>query len=124
MADQGRVLRFASDFFYVFANGRLVTCKARGKIKSRAQHTDIIAIGDFVTFEPLPDGSGMITDVLPRTSEWVRMMTGTKVPYRQVLIANRNLFLHIGYNLQDFKNPNYLMLGFGFRFHSVKPKLF
>ena len=30
----------------------------------------------------------MITDVLPRTSEWVRMMTGTKVPYRQVLIAN------------------------------------
>ena len=53
MADQGRVLRFASDFFYVFANGRLVTCKARGKIKSRAQHTDIIAIGDFVTFEPL-----------------------------------------------------------------------
>ena len=69
MADQGRVLRFASDFFYVFANGRLVTCKARGKIKSRAQHTDIIAIGDFVTFEPLPDGSGMITDVLPRTSE-------------------------------------------------------
>ena len=88
MADQGRVLRFASDFFYVFANGRLVTCKARGKIKSRAQHTDIIAIGDFVTFESLPDGSGMITDVLPRTSEWVRMMTGTKVPYRQVLIAN------------------------------------
>ena len=37
---------------------------------------------------------------------------------------SRNLFLHIGYNLQDFKNPNYLMLGFGFRFHSVKPKLF
>lgn len=85
---QGRVLRFQSDFFYVFSDGVLVSCKARGKLKTRARNTDIIAIGDFVTFEYLPDGSGIITDVLPRTSEWVRMMTGMKVPYRQVLIAN------------------------------------
>ncbi len=85
---RGRVLRFASDFFYVLEGDRLVTCKARGKLKKLRMNSDIIAIGDFVEFEMLPDGTGIITDVLPRTSEWVRMMTGTKVPYRQVLIAN------------------------------------
>ncbi len=29
----------------------------------------------------------------------------------------RSTFLHIGYNLQNFQTPNYLMLGLGFRFH-------
>lgn len=33
----------------------------------------------------------------------------------------RSSFLHIGYNLQDFHDPNYLMLGFGFRFHNKYP---
>ncbi len=33
----------------------------------------------------------------------------------------RNSFLHIGYNLQNFKDPNYLMLGIGFRFHNRYP---
>lgn len=30
----------------------------------------------------------------------------------------RSLFLHIGYNLQNFHNPNYLMLGIGYRFNN------
>lgn len=84
----GRVLRFASDFFYVLTGDRLVTCKARGRLKKQRTNSDIIAIGDFVEYETLSDGTGIITDILPRTSEWVRMMTGMKVPYRQVLIAN------------------------------------
>lgn len=66
----------------------MVTCKARGRLKKLRTNSDIIAIGDFVGYEMLPDGTGIITEILPRTSEWVRMMTGTKVPYRQVLIAN------------------------------------
>ena len=28
----------------------------------------------------------------------------------------RRLFLHVGYQLSDFKNPNNLMLGLGWRF--------
>ena len=32
----------------------------------------------------------------------------------------RNLFLHVGYQLHDFKNPNNLMLGFGYRFHGKR----
>ena len=35
----------------------------------------------------------------------------------------RSSFLHIGYNLQDFQTPNYLMLGLGFRFHNKYPKV-
>lgn len=37
--------------------------------------------------------------------------------------VTRNSFLHIGYNLQDFHDPNYLMLGFGFRFNNKYPTL-
>ena len=35
----------------------------------------------------------------------------------------RSSFLHIGYNLQNFQTPNYLMLGLGFRFHNKYPKV-
>lgn len=37
--------------------------------------------------------------------------------------VTRNSFLHIGYNLQNFQTPNYLMLGLGFRFHNKYPKV-
>lgn len=33
----------------------------------------------------------------------------------------RNTFLHIGYSLQNFHTPNFLMLGIGFRFHNKYP---
>lgn len=34
--------------------------------------------------------------------------------------VTRNLFLHIGYNLRKFKNPNSLMLGIGYRFNNKR----
>lgn len=37
--------------------------------------------------------------------------------------VTRSTFLHIGYCLQDFHNPNYLMLGFGYRFNNKYPFL-
>ncbi|WP_106830107.1 acyloxyacyl hydrolase [Parabacteroides pacaensis] len=37
--------------------------------------------------------------------------------------VTRNSFIHIGYNLQNFHTPNYLMLGFGFRFNNKYPKI-
>lgn len=33
-------------------------------------------------------------------------------------------FLHIGYNLKDFHEPNYLMLGIGYRFNNKRPRLY
>lgn len=35
--------------------------------------------------------------------------------------VTRNSFIHIGYCLQNFHTPNYLMLGIGFRFHNLYP---
>lgn len=35
---------------------------------------------------------------------------------------SRNSFLHIGYNLQDFHTPSYLMLGIGYRFNNKYPR--
>ncbi|MBK1438629.1 acyloxyacyl hydrolase [Parapedobacter sp. ISTM3] len=37
--------------------------------------------------------------------------------------ATRSLFLHIGHNLKDFREPNYLMLGLGYRFANRTPSL-
>ncbi len=34
--------------------------------------------------------------------------------------VTRNLFLHVGYQLSKFKDPNNLMLGFGYRFHNKR----
>ena len=39
------------------------------------------------------------------------------------IAVTRSSFLHIGYNLQNFQTPNYLMLGLGFRFHNKYPKV-
>lgn len=35
----------------------------------------------------------------------------------------RNAFLNIGYTLRNFKNPNHLMLGIGFRFNHKRKTL-
>ncbi|MBR1720404.1 MAG: acyloxyacyl hydrolase, partial [Phocaeicola sp.] len=36
---------------------------------------------------------------------------------------SRDTYLNVGYNLQNFKDPNYLMLGIGYRFHNLYPKI-
>ena len=35
--------------------------------------------------------------------------------------VTRSSFIHIGYNLQNFHTPNFLMLGIGFRFNNKYP---
>ncbi len=38
--------------------------------------------------------------------------------------VTRNSFIHIGYSLQNFETPNFLMLGFGLRFNNKYPLLY
>ena len=38
--------------------------------------------------------------------------------------VTRNSFIHIGYNLQNFNTPNYLMLGVGYRFGNKYPSMY
>lgn len=38
--------------------------------------------------------------------------------------VTRSSFLHVGYNLKNFNEPNYLMLGVGYRFNNRYPSIF
>lgn len=40
------------------------------------------------------------------------------------IAMTRNTFLHIGYNLREFSDPNFLMLGIGFRFNNKYPVIY
>lgn len=72
-AEVGRLLKAYNSFFYVQtddaaaaggANG-LLPCKLRGKFK-RARRSLAVVPGDRVQISRLPDGSGVIEQVLPR----------------------------------------------------------
>ena len=39
------------------------------------------------------------------------------------IAATRSTYLHIGYSLQNFRDPNFLMLGVGYRFNNRCPRL-
>lgn len=90
---QGRVLKYHSGFYHVWHEGERTTCKLRGRLQKARKNYDIIAVGDLVEFEILPDGSGIIEDILPRSNEICRMTSGIRTEYRQVLICNLDQIL-------------------------------
>lgn len=50
-------------------------------------------------------------------------LSGTYQTLALKVRVTRNSFLHIGYNLKDFQEPNFLMLGLGWRFNNRAPSL-
>lgn len=84
----GLVTRYQSGFFTILIGDRVVTCGIRGRLKRRQVQGDIIAIGDQVRVTLLPEGTGVIEEILPRTSELVRMDPTPRGEYRQILLAN------------------------------------
>lgn len=68
-----------------------------------------------------------ITTAAAAVEEFRYRIEGDKVVCYDSLLpeatVTRSSFLHIGYNLQDFQTPNYLMLGLGFRFNNKYPKV-
>lgn len=85
----GRVTRMQSGFITVHTSaGGDVVCRLRGRLKKHRFEGDIVAIGDRVTIIPLPDGSGMIEEIEPRTHELARMAPTPRGEYRQILLAN------------------------------------
>ena len=93
MTLQGRVIRYQSGFYTVMTDERIVTCKIRGKLKENFRQTDLVAVGDLVEFTQLQDGTGVIECILPRKNELIRMISGIKSEYRQVLISNLDQIL-------------------------------
>ncbi len=59
---KGRVIKAQNSFFYVQAGQKIISCKLRGKFRKRMP----VYPGDEVEFGFLPDGSGVVENVLER----------------------------------------------------------
>ena len=89
----GLVLRALSGFYTIAtAEGDLVEARLRGRMKKERQASDLAVIGDRVTVERLPDGTGAILSVEPRTRRFSRRQPGPRGSWREdVLVANADL---------------------------------
>lgn len=66
---RGRVLSITSQGALVDVEGTSYTCFLRGLLKKeRKQRKNLVTVGDFVKFQPLPDQEGSILEVEPRRS--------------------------------------------------------
>ena len=107
--NQGTVFRKSTGLYTVNAkNGKTVTCSISTKLRKELVYptrdrsslgflnvqsvddikmVDPVAVGDVVSFMDMEDGTGHITQVLPRKSKLTRRAPGQK-PIEQVIIAN------------------------------------
>ncbi len=84
----GLVTRLQAGFYTVDLDGRVVTCRLRGKHKQTHQNEDLVAVGDRVEVTMLDDGSGVIEEVLPREKSFFRLAPAARGDYKQILLAN------------------------------------
>lgn len=89
----GLVLRARSGFYTIAtAEGDLVEARLRGRMKKDRQASDLAVIGDRVTVERLPDGTGAIDSVEPRQGRFSRRQPGPRGSWREdVIVANPDL---------------------------------
>jgi len=89
----GLVLRARSGFYTIAtAEGDLVEARLRGRMKKERQASDLAVIGDRVTVERLPDGTGAIDSVVPREGRFSRRQPGPRGSWREdVIVANPDL---------------------------------
>ena len=95
IAETGLVVKTQSGFYTVQLDQPdvpLVTCRLRGTLKQVSKKTELCVIGDHVTVELLPDGTGAINSIAPRDRVLSRVepsdYAGTSTEREQVLIAN------------------------------------
>ena len=87
----GLVTRMQSGFITVEPDrnrAEAVVCHLRGRLKRNRFEGDILAIGDHVKISLLPDGTGMIEEIEPRTHELARLAPTPRGEYRQIFLAN------------------------------------
>ena len=89
----GLVLRALSGFYSVATTeGDVIEARLRGRMKKERQASDLAVIGDRVEVERLPDGSGAIVSVEPRTRRFSRRQPGPRGSWREdVMVANTDL---------------------------------
>ncbi len=86
---RGLVIRSQSGFYTVHTDdGEEITCRLRGRLKRGPRRGDLVAVGDWVRFRRLPDGTGLIEAVEPRVRKLSRMAPTPRGEYEQIIIAN------------------------------------
>ncbi|MEO8611077.1 MAG: ribosome small subunit-dependent GTPase A [Chloroflexota bacterium] len=104
----GIVYKKSTGTYFVHVDGRIIPCSISNRLRkvlmmptadrSSVPHqsvqavrditsVDPVAVGDRVCFTDAGDGTGMITEVLPRTNQLTRRAPGPK-PLEQVVVAN------------------------------------
>lgn len=66
---EGRILKGIGGFYYVETTQGLIECKARGKFRKTVGKP---IVGDLVTLELQPDGTGYLAEIRPRKNELIR----------------------------------------------------
>ncbi|MDX1991975.1 MAG: ribosome small subunit-dependent GTPase A [bacterium] len=107
--NQGIVFKKSTGSYTVHSeDGKVVTCAISSRLRKRLiypmrdksslpyfrvvdvkdiERVDPVAVGDEVIFTDATDGTGLITEILPRRSELTRRVPGPK-PLEQVFVAN------------------------------------
>jgi ribosome biogenesis GTPase / thiamine phosphate phosphatase len=107
-ANSGIVFKKSTGTYYVNVDGRVIPCSISSRLRkvlimptadrSSVPHqkvqevrdigaVDPVAVGDAVCFTDAGDGTGMITEVLPRKNQLTRRAPGPK-PLEQTVVAN------------------------------------
>lgn len=89
----GLIIKAQSGFFTVRTETGDFICQLRGRLKQQKLHTDLAAVGDHVEVSLLPEGTGMIETVQPRTRALTRRAPNGRTSARatdreQVIVAN------------------------------------
>ncbi len=70
---RGLVICAQSSFYLVDVDGEEIVCRMRGRLKQTQLDTDLVTVGDWVRFEMLPDGTGLIKEVEERERVLARL---------------------------------------------------
>lgn len=88
----GLVIKTQSGFYTVQTDTEAVVCQLRGALKQASKKTELCVIGDRVTIDINPDGTGTIKAIAPRERVLSRVepseYAGTSTEREQVIIAH------------------------------------
>jgi ribosome biogenesis GTPase len=90
---EGVVVRSTGSWYSVRpdAGGPAVEARARGRFRLQSEdidETNPVAVGDRVVVRPENDGTGLITDILPRRNQLSRRAAGRRLGREHVIVAN------------------------------------
>lgn len=85
----GRIVKAYNSFFYVLLENETIICKLRGRLKKN----NAVCVGDMVSIEILPDGTGAINSLLPRKNLLLRPPVAN-VDQTAVVVAAREPDFH------------------------------